>query len=50
MQEGTRYAQMDPGKMIQVEDVAEAALLALRLGPAAAPTEIVLNRLQTPHD
>ena len=49
MQEGTRYASMNPSQMIQPGDVAEAALLALRLGPAAAPAELVLNRLQTPY-
>lgn len=35
--------------MIQPEDVAQAALLPLRLGPNAAPAELVLNRLQTPY-
>ena len=49
MQEGTRYSRMDPGLMIQPEDVAQAALLAFRLGPTADPVELVLNRLQTPY-
>jgi len=40
---------MDPGLMIQPEDVAQAALLAFRLGPSADPVELVLNRLQTPY-
>ncbi|KAI7840447.1 hypothetical protein COHA_005873 [Chlorella ohadii] len=48
-QEGTRYSRMDPGLMIQPEDVAQAALLAFRLGPTADPVELVLNRLQTPY-
>lgn len=49
MQEGTRYRSMDPGLMIQPEDMAQAALLAFRLSPAADPVEMVLNRLQTPY-
>jgi len=41
---------MKPELMIQPEDVAEAVLLALRLGPQAVPSEVVLNRLQTPYE
>lgn len=50
VQEGTRYSRVEPGLMIQPEDVAQAALLAFRLSPAAAPVELVLNRLQTPYE
>lgn len=49
MQEGTRYRSMDPGLMIQPEDMVQAALLAFRLSPAADPVELVLNRLHTPY-
>lgn len=49
-QEGTRYSKMEPGLMIQPDDVAQAALLAFRLSPAADPVELVLNRLQTPYE
>lgn len=47
---GSRYAEVKPELMIQPEDVAEAALLAFRLGPKACPSEIVVNRLQTPYE
>lgn len=36
--------------MIQLADIAEAALLPFRLSLAAVPAEIVLNRLQTPYE
>lgn len=38
-----------PERMIRPEDVAEAALLPLRLGPNAVPLELVLKVTQSPY-
>lgn len=38
-----------PERMIRPEDVAEAALLPLRLGPNATPLEVTLKVTQSPY-
>lgn len=48
-QGGNRYEAVKPELMIQPADIAEAALLAFRLGPQATPAEIVVNKLRTPY-
>ena len=42
-------ARLLPDKMIKAEDVAEAALLPLVLGPRAAPVELVMKVLPSPY-
>lgn len=38
-----------PDKMIRPEDVAEAALLPLHLGPSAVPVEVTLKCVPSPY-
>lgn len=44
-----RNPHLLPDKMIRPEDVAEAALLPLHLGPSAAPVEVTLKCVLSPY-